>query len=160
MKFLILFSLLLLQSLVSGSPIGANPQSALHNTSPSLVRLCTVNITTAAVIPVGVVKTYTIFMIPITGGTFSGPKLKGKILPVGFDLASTSADGVFTSRGKLMLQTDDGNNIYLEDTGFAPSVRASFLAGPEPYEWLNDVVSVGKTEQTKTAALLTLYQVL
>ena len=49
----------------------------------------------------------------ITGGTFEGERLKGKILPGGGDWLLFRADEVTQLDVRLTLQTDDGAAIYM-----------------------------------------------
>lgn len=126
---------------------------------PSLNYLCTINITTSAGISIGSIPAGTILTIPITGGIFAGPKLNGKVASGGLDHSITAANGIFSPDGRLILQTEDGANIWFRDWGFAPFVYASFETGFAAYEWLNSVVAVGQVAQTSTGASLTIYQV-
>ena len=58
------------------------------------------------------------FIIPITGGTFEGPNLKGTVIPGGADYQL-----VDTIKGRTELEaiysirTDDGVNIHVRNTG-------------------------------------------
>src|SRR5271154_6752134 len=47
-------------------------------------------------------------IVPITGGVFQGPKLKGKVLPGGADRQLWRKDGVHVLNALYELQTDDG----------------------------------------------------
>src|SRR5579872_7256056 len=47
-------------------------------------------------------------MIPITGGSFSGPRIKGKVLSGGWDWQLTTQTGCFKIQADYMIQTDDG----------------------------------------------------
>ena len=47
-------------------------------------------------------------LIPITGGTFSGPKIKGKVLSGGWDWQLTTKAGCFKIQADYMIQADDG----------------------------------------------------
>ena len=50
-------------------------------------------------------------IIPITDGTFTGPKLKGTVLPGGADWLLIRPDGVREIDVRVTLQTDDGHLI-------------------------------------------------
>ncbi|MEL0323675.1 MAG: DUF3237 domain-containing protein, partial [Rhodospirillales bacterium] len=54
----------------------------------------------------------------ITGGTFSGPKLKGHIHDGGGDWLLTGTDGVSKIDVRMTLETDDGALLYTTYHGF------------------------------------------
>ena len=71
-------------------------------------------------------------LIPILGGTFSGPDLKGKILPGGSDHQLLQPDGFTQLEARYFLQTDEGEKIYVVNRGVrygAPEVLARLNAG-------------------------------
>ena len=57
-------------------------------------------------------------IIGITGGTFSGPRLSGKVLPGGADWQLVRADGVACLDARYTLQTGDGALIYVNNKGY------------------------------------------
>ena len=57
-------------------------------------------------------------IIGITGGTFKGPRLSGRILPGGADWQLIRADGVAYLDARYTLETDDGALIYVNNTGY------------------------------------------
>jgi hypothetical protein len=56
-------------------------------------------------------------MIPVTGGTFEGPGIKGKILPGGADWQVIHADGFTEVDAQYVLETDRGERIHVRNTG-------------------------------------------
>src|SRR5690606_15222507 len=91
-------------------------------------------------------------VIPITGGTFEGPRLSGQVLPGGADWQLTRPDGVTELRAHYGLQCDDGtivqvNNRCLvvrgEDGGRVIRSVLSLEAPEGPHDWLNKAVFVG-----------------
>jgi len=87
-------------------------------------------------------------IIPITGGTFEGPRLRGRILPGGADYQLTSADGQHTELDAIYdIQTDDGTIIHVRNQGlivnkpghhyFRTSPRFE-VDGGSPHAWLAD----------------------
>jgi len=56
-------------------------------------------------------------IVMVTGGTFEGDRLRGKILPGGGDWALTRADGSLVLDVRLMLEADDGARIYMTYRG-------------------------------------------
>jgi hypothetical protein len=86
------------------------------------------------------------------GGTFSGPKLKGKVRPVGGDWV-LRLDSITTKlEVKLVLETDDGQLISNTYTGIVRNnpdgttywrITPVFETSSKKYEWLNYIVAVG-----------------
>ena len=55
---------------------------------------------------------------PITGGTFEGRRLRGKVLPGGGDWTLLRVDGVLELDLRITLETDDGALIGMSSFGF------------------------------------------
>ncbi|MFJ9124729.1 MULTISPECIES: DUF3237 domain-containing protein [unclassified Streptomyces] len=85
---------------------------------------------------------------PITGGTVTGPRLNGTVLPGGGDWSNTRG-GVCELEARYLLRADDGAVIdivnrgyYVEDSGYfrtAPTFRTDAPA----HLWLARTVFVG-----------------
>jgi hypothetical protein len=56
-------------------------------------------------------------VIPVTGGTFEGPKLKGTALPGGADWQVIRPDGVTEVMALYELKTHDGTLIHVTNKG-------------------------------------------
>jgi hypothetical protein len=95
-------------------------------------------------------------IIPITGGKFEGPAIRGTIIPGGWDWQLMRADGCTQVKADYMLKTDDGVVINVVNTGAicpgadgkpAP-VRTSpvFEAPIGKYDWLNRAAFIGTLE--------------
>lgn len=91
-------------------------------------------------------------MVPIVGGTFEGPGLRGTVLPGGADRQLVRRDGSVNLDAVYELQTDDGviisvrNRVLSRRPKDAPAYIFSSieLTAPEGrYGWLNDFVYVG-----------------
>jgi Protein of unknown function (DUF3237) len=54
-------------------------------------------------------------IVPITGGEFSGPQLRGMVLPGGADWQVIRDDGVAELEARYTLRTDDGALIYVRN---------------------------------------------
>ena len=88
----------------------------------------------------------------IKGGTFEGPKLKGKVRPVGGDWV-LRLDSVTTKLDvKLLLETEDGQLISNTYTGIVHNnpdgttywrTTPLFETSSAKYEWLNYIIAVG-----------------
>ena len=75
-------------------------------------------------------------IIPILGGTFEGPNIRGKVVPGGADWQIVRADGFAELDTRYMLQTDSGQLIYIQNAGIRhapPEVTKKLLAG-EPVD--------------------------
>ncbi len=103
--------------------------------------------------------------IPITGGTFEGPRLKGIVLPGGADAQVIRPDGVTDLVARYTLKVDDGTLIYVVNRGLRhgpPEVMQRLMRGESvdpgayyfrttpafevaagPHDWLNRSVFVG-----------------
>ena len=57
-------------------------------------------------------------IIEITGGSFSGPKLSGRVLPGGADWQIIRSDGVAILDARYTLETSDGALLYVENRGY------------------------------------------
>ena len=91
-------------------------------------------------------------IVPVSGGTFAGHGLKGTIVAPGGDWIVQRPDGSRVLDVRILLQTDDGQKIYMSWRGIAYTAPGGALfarivplfetAAPK-YAWLNDVVAVG-----------------
>ncbi|MBB3178040.1 DUF3237 domain-containing protein [Variovorax sp. Sphag1AA] len=91
-------------------------------------------------------------MVPITGGTFEGPGLRGIVVPGGADRQLVRRDGSVALDAIYELQTEDGVIISVRNRVLSrrpkdapPYVYSNIeLTAPEGrYGWLNDFVYVG-----------------
>src|SRR5215831_1337617 len=57
-------------------------------------------------------------VIPITGGSFDGPGLRGVVLEGGADWQTVRPDGVAMLYARYTLRTDGGDLITVENRGF------------------------------------------
>lgn len=95
-------------------------------------------------------------VIPITGGAFSGPKIKGKVVPGGADWNTLLGGSVRHIFAKYTLLTDDGEYISIENEGYAentdiqPEIRTvpRFIVSDESnYTFLRSGVFVGSLKK-------------
>jgi hypothetical protein len=56
-------------------------------------------------------------VIGVSGGVFEGPNLKGRVLPGGSDWIAVRRDGVLIQDVRIVLQTQDGQNILMSYRG-------------------------------------------
>ena len=131
---------------------------------------------------VGAVPGGTRRLIPIIGGSFSGPLVKGTILPGGADHQLLQPDGFTQLDARYVLQTDDGKKIYVTNRGLrygSPEVMAKLNAGERvdpsliyfrtaaelataapDLQWMNHNLFIGVGERYPTRVVIRFYKVL
>lgn len=93
-------------------------------------------------------------VIPILGGTFEGPEIKGTILPMGEDWQLVRPDGDTELYARYLLKTDDGHIIHVLNQAliheggennefYCKSVLDLEAPVNSPYEYLNHSVFIG-----------------
>jgi hypothetical protein len=98
--------------------------------------------------------------IPIIGGIFEGPRIRGKILPGGADWQLQRADDYTLIEADYMIQADDGAQIHVRNRGLTNTrVKGAktrylrtvpeFEAPVGPHEWLNQSIFVGSLQGIK-----------
>jgi Protein of unknown function (DUF3237) len=99
--------------------------------------------------------------IPILGGEIAGPRLRGKVLPGGWDLQLGLPDGCRTLTADYFIEADDGTRIHVVNQGMlcppALSGGRSFyrpvLEAPAgKHEWLNRSTFVVTNEVAESGA--------
>ena len=87
--------------------------------------------------------------IPITGGTFEGPKVRGVVLPGGADWQTDRADGVTEADALYSIRCDDGTVVIVHNRGVITARGAYMRTAPRfeapagPHAWLNESQFVG-----------------
>ncbi|MBL8549434.1 MAG: DUF3237 family protein [Hyphomonadaceae bacterium] len=85
--------------------------------------------------------------IPITGGAFSGPRIRGLVVPGAMDWQLVRPDGYTMIEASYMLRADDGALIHIQNKGLLGKgyVRTTpvFEAPNGPHAWLNEAVFTG-----------------
>ena len=121
-------------------------------------------------------------IVPITGGEFFGPRLRGKVVPGGADWQIIRSDGVAELEARYTLETDDGALIYVRNHALrhgpaevlaalaaGRSVEPSsyyfrgatfFETGAARYAWLTKHIIVCTGEREPAGVKLRFYQVL
>ncbi|HEY5897630.1 MAG TPA: DUF3237 domain-containing protein [Burkholderiales bacterium] len=120
-------------------------------------------------------------VIPITGGSFHGEKLSGRVLPGGADWQLVRSDGVAELDARYTLETGDGALIYVRNFGYrrGPADILRKLAAGEPvdpslyymrttprfetgaprYQWLNGTICVATGARRAAAVELEIFEV-
>lgn len=173
---------LLLLLLISCALLTTGTFAQAVPTAPGLEFICELQVTVDPALVVGETMHGTRRIIPITGGTFSGPKLKGTIVNGGADWQLVHPNGVAELNALYTLKTDDGTLIYINNRGMRSATpetaqriangesvnpddyyfRAapSFEAPPGKYDWLNRALFISKGIRAPKGVTIQVWQVL
>jgi hypothetical protein len=117
--------------------------------------LMSLRLDTAPIQEIGAGPRGTRVTFPITGGSFAGDRLRGKVLPGGDDWTLVRPDGVMELDLRATLETDDGVLIHLAFEGLradhapgGPYFRTSsrFETADGRYAFLNRLLAIGRGE--------------
>jgi len=117
--------------------------------------LMTLRLTTAPTQDLGAGPHGARVTFPITGGSFEGDRLRGKVLPGGADWTVKRSDGVIELDLRITLEADDGALIHMTFEGIrddgapgAPYFRTlpRFETAAAKYSFLNRLLAVGTGE--------------
>ena len=117
--------------------------------------LMTLRLSTAPLQEIGPGPHGTRVTFPITGGSFDGDRLRGKVLPGGDDWTTRRPDGVLELDLRITLQTEDGALVYMSFQGIrddgaaeAPYFHTTprFEAADPRYAFLNRLLAAGTGE--------------
>lgn len=155
--------------------------SALVPPTPELNHLMQITVRVDPPLLVGNVPLGERRIINITGGHFSGERLRGDVLHGGADWQLVRPDGAAILEAKYTLRTDDGALLYVTNLGIRhgpPEVLARIAkgelvdpalyyfratprieTGAPQYAWLNDIMMVCSGVRTADAVLLDFYEV-
>lgn len=117
--------------------------------TPTTRPAATLHVTISEPLMVGPIGPRTRAVVPITGGTISGPEINGTVVPGGFDLAWLHDDGSAEVEAHYVLKLDDGSFATIVNTGSCTPVPGEdetfsgravpvFETGSEKYGWLNE----------------------
>jgi hypothetical protein len=108
-------------------------------------------------------------VVPISNGTFDGPRLKGTVIGPAGDWMVERRDGSRLLDVRALLQTDDDQRIYMMCRGIAYTppggtlhahILPMFETGAAKYAWLNNVVAVGLYRPTAGKIVYRVYEIL
>lgn len=120
--------------------------------TPALTLITRLSVTIAPPLAIGTDASGLREVIPITGGTVSGPLLTGTVLPGGADWCVTRADGIAQVWARYTIRTDDGHLAGIINEGLAHPLGdgryggrtiPKFEVADGPLAWLRDSVFVG-----------------
>ena len=148
---------------------------------PRLEYLMTYRADLKAPVEVGTVPSGSRQIYDVRGGSFEGPRLKGKLLASGGDWLLIGNDGVGRLDVRGTFETEDGARVYVQyygvvvinekvsaalaggretqygDTYFMTQPR--FETGDPRYAWLNSTVAVSQGRVLPSAVEYRVYQV-
>jgi len=116
-------------------------------------------------------------IIPITGGTVRGPKIRGELVSGGYDWNLSRSDGVGSVEAAYYMKTEDGVLIRIMNVGvgsggppstdevsgeaFFMFTHPSFEAPVGKYDWINRgmyVGTLGARKNVRNAVLIRVFQ--
>ena len=117
----------------------------------------------------------------ITGGTFEGERLRGKILSGGSDWQTVRRDGSWVLDVRFVMETDDGHLIGMTYRGLRHGpkdvidaitrgeqvnpasyyfrVAAFFETASDKYGWINNLVAVGLGHRLPTGPIYQVFEI-
>ncbi|PWK18059.1 uncharacterized protein DUF3237 [Arcicella aurantiaca] len=162
--------------------INAFAQNSEKPEAPNLEYVCELKVKLKPALVVGETPRGTRRIIPIIGGNFEGPKMKGEILDGGADWQIVRKDGVAELEAHYQIKTDDGVIIYIKNTGLrvaTPEVAArigrgeavppseyyfravpKFEAPTGKYDWMNNAIFICKGIRNPDGVVIQVWKVL
>jgi len=106
----------------------------LEIAAPVLEFICEAHVTVGAPLELGDVGKGGRRIVPIAGGDFSGPRLRGEVLSGGADWQVLRSDDVAELEARYTLRTDDGALIYVRNHALrhGPAEAMAALAAGRP----------------------------
>ena len=151
--------------------------------APGLAFVCELKVKIKPAIIVGETPHGTRRIIPIIGGVFEGPLMKGEILEGGADWQIVRKDGVSELEAHYQIKTDDGVVIYIKNVGLrvaTPEIAAKIARGEvvspndyyfraipkfdapidSKYEWLNNAIFVCRGIRNPDGVVIQVWKIL
>ncbi|HTW85366.1 MAG TPA: DUF3237 domain-containing protein [Candidatus Sulfotelmatobacter sp.] len=120
-------------------------------------------------------------IVPITGGTVDGPRLRGRVLPGGGDWQTIRPDGTWELDARYALEAEDGTPITVVNHALRhapPAVMARLSAGESvpaheyyfrgtphfdvaagPHDWLTRTLFVATGERLRDVVIIRVFAV-
>jgi uncharacterized protein DUF3237 len=104
--------------------------------TPTLAHIADFLVQVGATIAIGETGQGLRRVVPITGGTVDGPRLRGTILNAGADCQIIGPDGFTRLDARYVARLDDGSLIYIENCGvrFGPPEAMARITRGEPVD--------------------------
>ncbi len=148
---------------------------------PKLDHVCTLNVVLDPIRDMGQGRAGVRRIIPIVGGTVTGPRLSGRILNLGADWQTIFADGLAELDTRYAMETDDGATIEIVNYGYrhGPKEVLDAVARGEPvdpasyymrtharletgdarYDWVNRTLFAGVGARNQASVQVELYAI-
>lgn len=149
--------------------------------APRLEHVCDLTLTVGQPVPIGQTPAGLRRILPITGGEVKGPRLNGRVLPVGADFQLILGGGTNSQLdARFVIEASDGARIWVQNTALrsASPENARKLMRREPvnqdelyyacqprleaaapaWAWVNDCLFVGTGRREADAMLLSFYR--
>ncbi|MCY1157810.1 MAG: hypothetical protein MOP51_831 [Citricoccus sp.] len=166
--------------------IPARPDSPISSGAatpapPDLEFLASLAVEVAAPVEVGRTRTGLRRVIPIAGGTVTGPELNGRVLPAGADFQLITSDTSSDLDARYVIETDDGDRLFVMNAAYrtgsaediaalvrgeeVPAERIYFRCCPrfevtgERWTWLESTVVIGSGRREPDRVLIDLWRV-
>jgi Protein of unknown function (DUF3237) len=161
--------------------LGAAPKQRAAPPAPRLTYAFSVKATLAPALEVGEADGGVRRFIAITGGTVSGPRLQGEVLPGGGDWQTIMPGGLTRIEARYFIRAGDGTVIEVTNPGVrtgTPEVIArlsrgedvdpslyyfrttpTFRVGPGPFAWLQRAVFVARGIRKPDHVVIDFYSV-
>ncbi len=162
-------ALVMLVMLLASVAVSAQETAQPKSPAPQLEFVMQLNVSVGEAYAVGAVPQGHRQIIPITGGSFAGPLIRGEVLNGGADYQlSTDGGGRTQLEAIYSIRTDDGVNIHVRNMGLICNGKdaqgnASFYFRAAPrfeapldskYAWLNDAIYVCVPSFGKTGTII------
>jgi hypothetical protein len=111
--------------------------------------LMVLRLETSATQDIGSTPQGALTIFPVTGGSFEGERLRGKVLAGGGDWVTAHSNGTLTVDLRVTLETDDKGLIHMTFTGVRDDANHYFRTVPRfetaapKYAFLNRLLAVG-----------------
>ena len=164
----------------NGAFTRATPDAAAQ-VPPRLTFAMELQVKVGAPLDVGAVPRGRRRIVPIEGGSFEGPNLRGTVLPGGADWQIIRGDGLAELDTRYTLKTEAGDIIYIQNAGMRhapPDLTGRLLAGQDvdpslvyfrtvptfetqaPHlQWLTRAIFVGIGERHPTDVIVRVWKV-
>ncbi len=148
--------------------------------APGLSHVCDITVDLSTPMEMGAGRAGRRRIIPITGGTVAGPRVRGRLLHLGADWQTIFANGLAELDARYAIETHDGALIEVVNYGFRhgpEEVIAAIARGEEvdparyymrtqarlesadpAYEWVNRSLFVGTGARLAAEVRLSLFE--
>lgn len=148
---------------------------------PVLEHFCDLDVKLGPIMELGNGQSGKRRIIPIIGGTVTGPQISGEILNLGADWQTIFSNGVAELDTRYAMRTNDGALIEIRNFGsrhgsdailkqvasgdfvdpseYYMRTHARLETGDERYSWVNEMLFVGTGGRNKSSVEISLYVV-